>query len=222
MEKEVRNYIAVAVAVIGSAAMLWIVLVVTNHAYTLYRNEQAFEDTKQDLADKSDLLMLTKDKTATGNDIISFIIKHTGEYFYAIETINAEGYWTKYLLADIVSGASHGSTDDVRNGYIAKVSTVTPGGKSGYEWQYMASAPAGIAGSIPLSGYQRVDDEVRVDMGGPEFVGDTAPDSPIALKRWTENFLGNTIFRDTHTKNFMTEPVYMGTDIVGFYFKFLP
>lgn len=220
MENEVDGIVSLSVAAIAGAALLAVVLVLANASKGLYRNEQEFEMMKEDMANQCDLMDMAGSKTisggrtATGNDIMSFMLKHTGEYFYVIDTgIGSAGL---FLLADITHDTSSTamSTDDVRNGFIAEYATPVSGVN---EWQYTNTTPTGCYQAVPLTKFQSFSDETEVSMD--PFTYSDSPNSQvdIALKRWTDSFLGNNVFKDTLTEDYTVYPVYLSDSIVGFF-----
>ena len=220
MENEVDGIVSLSVAAIAGAALLAVVLVLANASKGLYRNEQEFEMMKEDMANQCDLMDMAGSKTisggrtATGNDIMSFMLKHTGEYFYVIDTgIGSAGL---FLLADITHDTSSTamSTDDVRNGFIAEYATPVSGVN---EWQYTNTTPTGCYQAVPLAKFQTFSDETEVSMD--PFTYSDSPNSQvdIALKRWTDSFLGNNVFKDTLTEDYTVYPVYLSDSIVGFF-----
>lgn len=220
MENEVDGIVSLSVAAIAGAALLAVVLVLANASKGLYRNEQEFEMMKEDMANQCDLMDMAGSKTisggrtATGNDIMSFMLKHTGEYFYVIDTGN--GSAGLFLLADITHDTSSTamSTDDVRNGFIAEYATPVSGIN---EWQYTSTTPTGCYQAVPLAKFQTFSDETEVSMD--PFTYSDSPNSQvdIALKRWTDSFLGNNVFKDTLTEDYTVYPVYLSDSIVGFF-----
>lgn len=215
MERETESFMSMAVAAIAGAALLALTLIIVTNSKQMYRNEQENQDTKAMIAARSDLMQLTTRGTATGNDISAFILKRTGEFFYAV---NNNG--TRYLLADVVNELPGMSTEgDVRNGYIAEVTATGLNGQTWKEWQYFNTAPAGIS-SIGLGDFQWAGGETSagVTMNVFTFSDGTSHAYAQVLKRWTEDYLGHTVFRDTLAEDYKVCPILVGDDIVGFYF----
>lgn len=220
MENEVDGIVSLSIAAIAGAALLAVVLWLANSGKEMYRNEQEFEMMKEDMANQCDLMDMAGTKTvaggrtATGNDIMSFMIKHTGEYFYVIDT--GTGPSGLFLLADITYDTSSTalSTDDVRNGFIAEYATPVSGIN---EWIYSKATPSGCYQSVPLAKFQSFSDETDIDMDPFTYSDSPNRQTETALKRWTDSFLGNNVFKDTLTEDYTVFPVYMSDSIVGFF-----
>lgn len=223
MEKEASESITLAFAAVAGAALLAIALIMTIQSKGLYRNEHEFEMAKVDMASRSDLLSLTNTGTATGNDLVAFMTKHTGEYFYAIDLTSVGG--GRYLLADDITGDKNVVTNMGGTykgvGYIAMFMLDIPGSPvSTREWGYYDTYQSSAAFITNLADFEAVKGETEVSVGSLKTAvgGDGAKNT--VLRRWTSNYLCNTIFSKVLDDDFKVYTVTANGDrdnIVGLY-----